>query len=33
MTSKVFWTAKSVVKIHIDEMEIDHLWNALKMIV
>ncbi len=33
MTSKVFWTTKSGVKIDIDEMEIDHLRNALKMIV
>jgi hypothetical protein len=33
MMSKVFWTTKSGVKIDIDEMEIDHHRNALKMIV
>ena len=33
MTNKVFWTTKAGDKIHIDKMNVEHLRNALKMIV
>ena len=33
MTNKVFWTTKAGDKIDIDKMDVDHLRNALKMIV
>lgn len=29
----IYWTTKNGTKINIDEMSIDHLKNALKMIV
>ena len=31
--SKVYWTQRNGKKINIDEMDINHLRNALKMIV
>lgn len=31
--SKVYWTMKNGQKIDIDEMDINHLRNTLKMIV
>jgi hypothetical protein len=33
MKDKVFWTTKAGDKIDIDKMDVDHLRNALKMIV
>ena len=33
MTNKVFWTTKAGDKIDIDKMDVEHLRNALKMIV
>jgi hypothetical protein len=33
MKDKVYWTTKAGDQIDIDKMDIDHLRNALKMIV
>ena len=33
MTNKVFWSTKAGDKIDIDKMDVEHLRNALKMIV